>query len=59
MTQGWLTFVIGLLVLIWGGAVLLKPRFLSWATKEQTAKIRALTDVIIGAFLIYAAIVFI
>ena len=59
MTQGWLTLIVGLLVLVWGGVVLLKPRFLSWATKEQSVKIRAITDVIVGAFLIYVAIVFV
>ena len=58
MTQAWLTFVIGLLFAIWGCAKVLKPKVLRWARKENVAKFRAITDVVIGAFLIYAAIVF-
>ena len=58
MTQAWLTLIIGLLVLIWGALVILRPQFLNWASKESSAKIRAITDVILGALLIYIAIVF-
>ena len=59
MTQGWLTLIVGLVILIWGGVVIFRPQFLNWASKESSAKLRAITDVIVGAFLIYIAIVLI
>ena len=56
MTQLWLTFIVGIIILIWGAAVLLHVKFLRLARKKKSAKVRAISDVIIGAFLIYVAI---
>lgn len=57
MTQGWFTLVVGILLLLWGGGVLLKERLLAWCTKKQSAKLLGIVNVVVGAFLIYIAAV--
>ena len=55
MTNGLFTLLAGLLVLVWGGGTVVNDKWLAWSRKS--IKLVALASVIIGAFLIYIAIV--
>jgi len=55
VTNGLFTLLAGLLVLVWGGGTVVNDKWLAWSRKS--IKLVALASVIIGAFLIYIAIV--
>ena len=55
MTNGVFTLLVGLAVLIWGGGTVINDKWLNWSRKSL--KLIALVNVIIGAFLIYIAVV--
>jgi len=55
MTNGVFTLFVGLAVLMWGGGMVMKDKWLAWSKKSL--KLIALLSVIMGAFLSYIAIV--
>lgn len=57
MSSGWFWFIIGLLLIFYGGGVLLNHKILAWVRKVSSVKLLAILCIILGAFAIYTAVV--